>query len=321
MKNNTKNNILAYIRENNEGTANEIAKKFNLSPQIIFRHLKKMQEDGLVYKIGLPPKVVYRAKQKDQEKPRSKHAEFIDKNYYYISSTGDIMPGEKGFIFWCQKNNLNIEKTAQEYFETLIKYENFKKDGLIDGLPKLKSSFSEVSLEELYYLDFYSIERFGKTKLGNILLYAKQGQNKFLMKEAINLVKVRILEIISKEKIEAVGFIPPTVPRVIQFQKELEKELQLSLPKIILNKKIIDTPIPQKSLNKLSDRIENARATIVYKKDDKFYNKILLIDDALGSGATLNEVAKKIKTEKGAKKIIGLALVGSFKGFDVVNEV
>lgn len=127
MKNDTKNNILAYIRENNEGTANEIAKKFNLSPQIIFRHLKKMQEDGLIYKIGLPPKVVYRAKQKDQEKPRSKHAEFIDKNYYYISSTGDIMPGEKGFVFWCQKNNLNIEKTAQEYFETLIKYENFKK--------------------------------------------------------------------------------------------------------------------------------------------------------------------------------------------------
>lgn len=321
MKNDTKNNILAYIRENNEGTANEIAKKFNLSPQIIFRHLKKMQEDGLIYKIGLPPKVVYRAKQKDQEKPRSKHAEFIDKNYYYISSTGDIMPGEKGFVFWCQKNNLNIEKTAQEYFETLIKYENFKKDGLIDGLPKMKSSFSEVFLDELYYLDFYSIERFGKTKLGNILLYAKQGQNKFLMKEAINLVKVKILEIISKEKIEAVGFIPPTVPRAIQFQKELEKDLQLSLPKIILTKHIIDTPIPQKSLNKLSDRVENARATILYKDDDKSYNRILLIDDALGSGATLNEVAKKIKIEKGAKKIIGLALVGSFKGFDVVNEV
>lgn len=185
----------------------------------------------------------------------------------------------------------------------------------------MKSSFSEVFLDELYYLDFYSIERFGKTKLGNILLYAKQGQNKFLMKEAINLVKVKILEIISKEKIEAVGFIPPTVPRAIQFQKELEKDLQLSLPKIILTKHIIDTPIPQKSLNKLSDRVENARATILYKDDDKSYNRILLIDDALGSGATLNEVAKKIKIEKGAKKIIGLALVGSFKGFDVVNEV
>lgn len=321
MKNNTKNNILAYIRENNEGIAGKIAEKFNLSPQIIFRHLKKMQEDGLIYKIGLPPKVVYRAKQNEEKAIKSKHSEFVDKNYYYISSIGDIMPGEKGFSFWCKKNNLNEEKTSQEYFETLQKYEQFKKDGLIDGLPKLKNSFSEVFLDGLSYLDFYSIERFGKTKLGNILLYAKQGQNKFLMKEAINLVKERILRLIDEESIEAVGFIPPTVPRTIQFQKELEKELQLSLPKIILNKHIIDTPIPQKSLNKLSDRVENARATIVYENDGKIYDKILLIDDALGSGATLNETAKKIKKEKGANKIIGLALVGSFKGFDIVNEV
>ena len=48
---------------------------------------------------------------------------------------------------------------------------------------------------------------------------------------------------------------------------------------------------------------------------------ILLIDDALGSGATLNETAQKIKNQKLAETVIGLAITGSFSGFDVISEV
>jgi len=45
------------------------------------------------------------------------------------------------------------------------------------------------------------------------------------------------------------------------------------------------------------------------------------IDDALGSGATLNETAKKIKKQKLAENIIGPAITGSFSGFEVISEV
>jgi predicted amidophosphoribosyltransferase len=52
------------------------------------------------------------------------------------------------------------------------------------------------------------------------------------------------------------------------------------------------------------------------------YKNILLIDDAVGSGATFNEVAKKIKDQKIVyEKVIGLSLTGIFKGFDVVSEI
>jgi predicted amidophosphoribosyltransferase len=78
--------------------------------------------------------------------------------------------------------------------------------------------------------------------------------------------------------------------------------------------------VPQKILNKLEDRVQNAKGTISVSDSIK-YNKILLIDDAVGSGATLNETAKKIKDIKIAKKVIGLAITGSFKGFDVISEV
>jgi predicted amidophosphoribosyltransferase len=79
--------------------------------------------------------------------------------------------------------------------------------------------------------------------------------------------------------------------------------------------------VPQKTLNKLEDRIENAQKTIIVDENNE-YNNILLIDDAIGSGATLNETAAQIKNRKICKgKIIGLAITGSFNGFDVISEV
>ncbi len=47
----------------------------------------------------------------------------------------------------------------------------------------------------------------------------------------------------------------------------------------------------------------------------------MLIDDAVGSGATINETACKMKLKKMTAEVIGFAVVGSFKGFDVIQEV
>ena len=57
-------------------------------------------------------------------------------------------------------------------------------------------------------------------------------------------------------------------------------------------------------------------------KDQEVHGNVLLIDDAVGSGATLNETAKQMR-ERGMVKgqIIGLAIVGSYKGFDVISEI
>jgi len=103
--------------------------------------------------------------------------------------------------------------------------------------------------------------------------------------------------------------------------KALEKQLRLPIKTLAVGK--VKTPIiiPQKTLNKLEDRIENAKQTIVVE-DRNLYKNILLVDDAVGSGATLNEVAKQIKQKNLCTgQIISLAITGSFKGFDVISEV
>ena len=105
------------------------------------------------------------------------------------------------------------------------------------------------------------------------------------------------------------------------FMKKLEKYLKVALPTVSVVKVKTPITIPQKTLSKLEDRVENARKTIIVD-DTRQYTNILIIDDAVGSGATLNQTAKQIK-HKGLQKgkIIGLAITGSFKGFDVISEV
>jgi len=187
---------------------------------------------------------------------------------------------------------------------------------------KIKITFDQVFLDKLFYVDFYSLERFGKTKLGQLLLYAKQSQDKKMIKNLIEEINPKIGFLIEKYKIDAVGFIPPTVKREVQFMKELERNIDImKAHKISLLKIKTEVAVPQKTLNKLADRIENAKNTIL-ADEEKNYENILLIDDAVGSGATLNETAGQMKRKKICSgTIIGLSITGSAKGFDVISEV
>ena len=101
---------------------------------------------------------------------------------------------------------------------------------------------------------------------------------------------------------------------------EFRKKMHANLPILSISK--LKTPIivPQKTLSKLAHRIENAAHTIVVEDTRKF-KTILLIDYAVGSGATLNETGRQMKEKKLCKRIIGLAVTGSVKGFDVISEV
>lgn len=325
MRTDTSYKIIQYIESHRQATARELVDYLSLSQQAVFKQLANLVAKGKITKIGKPPKVFYSLVKSSSVVPEDYGLEesikkVIENNFLVITPSGEKKEGLEGFIYWCQRNNQPIEKTAKEYAKTLEKYNAFKKDGLIGGMAKMKNTFPKVWLDHIYYLDFYSIERFGKTKLGQFLLYAKQSQNKELMKELIISLKPGIDYIIRKFKIDAVGFIPPTVKREVQFMKELEKHLRLGIPVTPIVKVKTPVAVPQKTLNKLEDRIENARKTIIVEETAPHKN-ILLIDDAVGSGATLNETAAQIKSKSIADKVIGLAITGSFKGFDVISEV
>jgi biotin operon repressor/hypoxanthine-guanine phosphoribosyltransferase len=324
MEPNTEEKILTYIKSRGQVTVNDLTEHLEISRQAVHRQISRLQEEGLIYKIGRPPKVFYLISEekitKEDNTVDEKTKKIIDENFLDITASGQRQEGFEGFINWCLKRKDPLEKTTKEYVETLKKYKPYKKDGLINGMHKIKATFPDTVVDKLFYLDFYSIERFGKTKLGQLLLYAKQSQNRGLIKELVDQIRPQIEELIKKYQIEAVGFIPPTVKREVQLMRELERQLNLTNPKVSLVKVKTPVIVPQKTLNKLEDRIENAKRTIMVDETKKF-KVVLLIDDALGSGATINETAKKIKNQQLAETVIGLAITGSFSGFEIISEV
>lgn len=326
MTQRTSQKILTYIEQNRQVSGKELADHLGtISARAVRKQLKNLLEKGLLQKIGKPPKVYYTLATEDKivkvDNIDAKIRRVIDSRYLFISPTGQSIPGWSGFIAWSQKTKQDPLKTANEYLATLEKYDRFRKGNTIDGISKMKHTFQNVYVDKLFYLDFYSIERFGKTKLGQILLYAKQSQSRELIHVLIREIHPQIIKIIKRYKIDGVLFIPPTVKREIQFMKELEKQLKLPVSILSVAKVKTEIVVPQKTLSKLEDRVENAKKTIIVDETRKYKN-ILLIDDAVGSGATINETAKQLKEKNLCSgQLIGLAITGSFKGFDVISEV
>lgn len=316
--------ILELLLAHNELTVKSLTEIIGISKQRIHRLLKELIEQNKVQKIGTAPKVVYKLKTieiKNEIEFTALEENLLKEKYALITPLGEYLTGTEAFEQWCLDRNLPVKKTLKEYEKTLEKYDAFvDKVGLIDGTTKLKNTKGlALCIDKQFYADFYAIERFGKTKLGQLLHFGKMSQNKKLIKEIVDNTKSKIEQILKTHKIDAVGYIPPTLKRDVQIMKQFERLYNISLPILKLEKVKSEIIIPQKALSKLKDRITNAQNNIIVA-DKRQFGNVLLIDDALGSGATINETACKIKNSKIAKKVFGFAVTGSYKGFEVISE-
>lgn len=335
MKTDTANKIIGYITANKQARAHDIGRIFNIGQTAVHRQLNKLVEQGKLQKVGKPPLVFYVLTAQTQTATITGKAsilsastvKYINKNYLYITPQGEMLSGMEGFQAWVTsvKEDTRIMPLSEEYVKTHSRAEASRSpEGWIDATHKLSATFSDNALTKLFYGDFYSISKFGKTKLGNLVLYSKQSQNRQLIDIAVEQVKPIIQRIITIYTIDTIAFAPPSLPRKLQFMQEFADRLDINLPKVQLVKSYKgDIIVAQKSLTGVEERITNARDTIFLKSPLSVGTKnILLIDDAVGSGATLNETAKKLMVgNPNIASIIGFAIVGSIKGFEVIREI
>ncbi len=342
MKTDTSHKILDFIKQRKQITVQDLVIYLGHSPQAIHRQLKKLVETKKIQKIGKPPKVYYQlfvnnfltATLSSYDEPN--FDSLINDKFIQILPDGTELFGYQAFIYWCGQRGFDITEYSQKFNQIYTKYEFYKNSqGIIDATSKLNNTYkNQVFLAKLFYLEFSALEIFGKTKAYTYLFYSKLNENRKMMYQIFDDLKVNLQvdKIINFFDIQAVAFIPPTVPRKIQIQKELERFLDLNLPVIEIIK--IQTPIlvPQKTLSSPQERIINSQSTFVVPKFHN-YKKILLIDDFTGSGATLNFVAQKI-LDKSAQQdalnvqIYGLTLCGTPNGlinnsqkFEVIKEI
>jgi CTP-dependent riboflavin kinase len=323
----TKDKLIKLLQKHRQLSVHEMSLMLKVSRQYIHRVLSELENEHHIFKLGLAPKVYYAIKldnnADDKEVISYDKERFLNEHFLLIDALGNIKEGLSGMSYWCEKQNLKLSKTIDEYMLTRQKYLAYADaSGLISGLDKLKNTkgIDKIGVDALYYLDFYAIERFGKTRLGTLMHYAKQGQNKMLMKQIVSEIEQRVLFLIQEQNIDAIAFVPPTIDRKIQIMTELRKLLNIQLPQVKIEKIKTAIIIPQKALSKIFERVANAQNTFVIPKQEK-YKHLLIIDDAVGSGATINEIALKIKEKNIVKEITGLAISGSYKGFDVISEL
>lgn len=329
MKTDTSKKIIQVIKKRGRIRVHDLVRELGLSNVAVHKQMKKLVADKRLEKIGKPPLVYYVVRDKESKiLINSKYEEFIDSHYLRVTPLGEVLRGVEGFVDWIKEINKTDELTrlVKRYVEARREANNYKKNKLINFTGKIKQALGKEGIDKAYGVDFYSLPEFGKTRMGQLVFYAKQSQNKKMIlklaEESIDLVK----GLIKKHKIEAVVYVPHSVPRKLQFLKEYKESLQLNLPELNLVKIYKgEVVVAQKSLSKLKDRVENARETMVFDERKQIiegsYKSVLIIDDAIGSGASMNEVAKKLKREKGVKKVIGFSLIGSYKGFDVIREI
>lgn len=324
-----KDKIITLLTEKGDLSVREMVDIMDVSKQAIHVAIAQLLEKELVVKFGRTPKTIYRLKGKEKiistltENIDAENLALLNQYFLLVTETGNILSGIEAFAKWCQQRQLPLEKTINEYLKTKQKYLAYYNDiNIVDGKEKIVNTkgYDKIYVDDIYYLDFYAIERFGKTRLGTLLHYAKQGQNKYLMKILVQEALPKIKDFITINDFDSVAYVPPTIRREVQLMKYLETHLKINLPKVAIQKISGIIPVPQKSLNKLSERITNADNTFSVSETIT-YNHLLLIDDAVGSGSTLNQIASKLKQKGIAKRITALAIVGSFKGFDVVTDI
>jgi len=329
MKTDTKAYLIDFIKKNNQSSPAELQKHLQISPQALHRHLKTLVELGHLKRVGKPPSVFYLLVDHSLILPKVEidpdDIFFLEERYTYINPKGRILEGLDGFREWAEntkqgkylsslvKEFIKVRKESDEFFNT---------NHLIDATKKFSSTFSDNALDEIYYSDFYSLPKFGKTPLGALVLYAKQAQDRKLVQKIANQCRKNIERLIKEKKIQALAWAPHSIPRKIQFLKELRAQWNFQLPEIVFSKAYEgEVPVAQKSLSKLEERIQNANSTLFPKISSLAFNKILIVDDAVGSGSTLEAMAKKLKKMNSKIHVIGYAIVGSLKGFEVIKEI
>lgn len=185
-KTDTRNQILKYIEQQSGVRVKDLVDHFQISSQIIHRHLNVLLREGNIIKRGFSPRVYYFSVENNSfdhefnQLNLLKKDDFLENNWLTIEPTGNILRGTDGFFLWCKERGFDFNTKRSEYLSVFDKYAPYRKNGYIDATEKFREIFSNISLDKAFYLDFYSYEIFGRTKWGSLVLYAKLNETKIL---------------------------------------------------------------------------------------------------------------------------------------------
>jgi predicted transcriptional regulator len=302
----------------------EIANAWGVGVASAKKYIKPFVDQRVVEKIGKPPKKInYTLTWQGNiyEYPEEERR-LIEKRFVYITATGRIFKGLEGFENFVQEKYgaEHIQELATKYLQT--EKNKFKKQytgqpeeaaNFIEIGTHLGNMFSQKYIRQAYALDVVENKIFGRTKLQQFIEIAKAGQsNTALMMEIVQEVQPALEWIIKDKEIEAIIFVPPTVLRKTQLMTFVKNRLNYEVPTVFVKKNDSLLPVQQKNLSTLKEKIKHAGASFQVKKNQQYKN-ILIIDDVLDSGATIQAIAQKLIAQEIAQRVFALTVTANVK--------
>lgn len=328
--------IINLLLDGETLSPSEIAISLGKSNVIIHKYLKSLSEDGIVIKIWKWTHAKYQIKNRKDTKKlkiwvfsenmKYEDIEIIEKEFWKLDADGKILEWIKWLVARCEDRWLNVQEKSDNFLKIYKYIKSTQNDcHLLDVSEEFAKNIEHKAMDKLFYADQYKWMEFGRWKLAETTFYAKQSQNIWLMKKSLDLIQNRLFCLIAKIKPDAIAIAPHSIYRKNQLLKHLKYRLnELWIEFVWLEKYFPNKiPIPQKSLKTREQRIQNARNTIIISnpKIISKYEKVLLIDDFVWSGATLNETALKLKMNW-TKEVIWFAFVGNTNlSYEVINEI
>ena len=327
--------IRSLLQDWEKRKLSQIAEALNISRPTANKYLKELLQNWEISKIWSGAHSTYLIPQVDKEGGKTdflsihknpfpyEEAKLLDEKFFKYDSDGRILKWVEGFLLRCKKRDLNPKDEISAFDAINQQINNHRTQcGLLNATNQFKIKHQYSALDELFYADAYTRAEFGRGALSEQMFFAKQHQDKQQLKNLISLFYRNLECLLTTFDINAIALTPPSISRKVQILDLVDQLLDPSIPRIPLVKyspsKIL---IPQKSLKRPEERIQNAKNTIFIREEDIDYNTVLLVDDFVGSGATLNETAIKLKTAW-VKKIIGFAFFGNLDlKYEVINEM
>ena len=190
--------------------------------------------------------------------------------FLYLSPEGDLLENFDAFREWSlnkyKKNTL--EEKVKLFIDFFIEtYGEEGKGEFIEVPKKIKETYKDGAfLDELFFIDYYSIKGVDLTRLSVLLKQAKVHSNLDAIKRIIAESIDQMYKFVEEKNIDAICFVSPSVKREHQFMNILKKQFIHPVPKIEISKIKYTNPVAQKELNTLQERIKNARSTFIVEK-------------------------------------------------------
>lgn len=321
-KESTKERMLALLK--NKQTPKMLSNSLGVGRAITHRHLKDLLDRGEICKFGRSPIVYYKIKEADAyiEDLTSKHGKEL-KDFAFQDIDGGLLFGKEAFLEWSKTSlkKISLKEKIEGYINARKILDSKRVNGFFDlsnRLNGLASINEKNQLESVVAIELRTIKSYGRTRMGLLLDVAKSSDSKKITEMVVNENFDIVRKYVKSLKIDACLFVPHTRKRPYQIMNLFMKEW-IDTDAIKVSRVFSKIRREQKTIKRLEDRVASASSTFLIKPD-KEYERVLLVDDFIGSGATINQIAKELKSLGVAKKVYALALVGE-EGSYTVSKV